>query len=187
MSYRLARGKLRDGTSGGERSQAACVFRANRPRKGDWSDLWLDVIVRRTATSDRSMVTAAKWVYSAWKFTQPGRGNGEEIYRNRSAPEPVHVLYPAGEWALLSEHLAAGGSAALCEEAAAERRNCGGDHGQYEVVLRRGTAACSARGGGRHQPVPGDQPVGEEDRRAGRGAAGVVFEQGAAAGGAHER
>jgi len=47
MSLSPLRGRLRDGTSGVDRSQAACWFGAFRPRKGDWSDLWLDVIVRR--------------------------------------------------------------------------------------------------------------------------------------------
>lgn len=84
MSYALARGKLREGTSGADRSQAGCVFWGAGPRKGDWSDLWLDVIMRRAATSDRSVVTAAKYVCSTWEFNQPGERHGETIYRDLS-------------------------------------------------------------------------------------------------------
>ena len=47
MSLTPLRGKLREGTSGVDRSQAAFRNWGKRPRKGDWSDLWLDVIMRR--------------------------------------------------------------------------------------------------------------------------------------------
>jgi hypothetical protein len=88
MSLAPLRGRLREGTSGVDRSQAACSVGALRPRKGDWSDLWLDVIVRRLATSDRRMVTAAECVYSTWQF-QPGgeemekRYVGVDLHRNQ--------------------------------------------------------------------------------------------------------
>jgi hypothetical protein len=39
MSYPMIGGKLREGTSGVDRSQAALKIGAIRPRKGDWSDL----------------------------------------------------------------------------------------------------------------------------------------------------
>ena len=68
MSLASACGRLREGTSGVDRSQAALMVWGVGPRRGDWSDLWLDVIVRRLATSDRSVVTAAKCVYSTWQF-----------------------------------------------------------------------------------------------------------------------
>src|SRR5690348_10035323 len=80
MSYRPARGRLRERTSGVDRSQAVHKFGANRPRKGDWSDLWLDVIMRRTATSNRSVVTAAKCVYSTCSSTQDQERDMEKRY-----------------------------------------------------------------------------------------------------------
>jgi hypothetical protein len=55
MSLAAVRGRLREGTSGVDRSQAAYRFWGIRPRKGDWSDMGLDVIMRRVATSDRSV------------------------------------------------------------------------------------------------------------------------------------
>ena len=42
-------------------------------------------------------MTAAKLVYSTWKFTQPGERNGKAIHRNRSAPQPVYLLHTIGE------------------------------------------------------------------------------------------
>src|ERR1700751_1892267 len=69
MSYHpTIGGRLREELPGVGRSQAACLVWGARPRKGDWSDLRLAVIVRRTAISDRSMVTAAKYVCSTWQF-----------------------------------------------------------------------------------------------------------------------
>ncbi len=98
MSYHPERGRLRKRTSGVDRSQAACEMWGDRPRKGDWSDLWLDVIVRRTAISDRSLVTAAKYVYFTWQFNlRPGERHGEALYRNRFASQPIHLLPAAGK------------------------------------------------------------------------------------------
>jgi hypothetical protein len=69
MSYRpRIGGRLRKGTSGVDRSQAALFCWGDRPRRGDWSDLWLDVIMRRKATSNRSVVTAVMCVCSTWQF-----------------------------------------------------------------------------------------------------------------------
>jgi hypothetical protein len=86
MSLAPLRGRLREETSGVDRSQAACSFGAFRPRKGDWSDLWLDVIVRRVATSDRRMVTAAECVYSTWQFQPGGEADGKTICGSGLAP-----------------------------------------------------------------------------------------------------
>ena len=88
MSLAPLRGRLREGTSGVDRSQAALSYWGTGPRKGDWSDLWLDVIRRRLATSDRRMVTAAECVYSTWKYkTNPGgEARGETLCRSGSAP-----------------------------------------------------------------------------------------------------
>src|SRR5205823_11238506 len=187
MSYRPARGRLREGTSGVGRSQAVCVLWGMRPRQGDWSDLWLNVIMRRKATSDRSVVTAAKWVYSTWEFQQPGERDGETLYRNRFAPRPVHVLRAAGKRQELFERMATGGPAALREEAAIHRRTGGGDHRQHATALRRSGAVRGAGIGSGQQPVPGDQPVGEEDRFERRAAAGTVPEQRFVAGGENEK
>ena len=78
-------GKLREETSGADRSQAGCCLWGIDPVKEIGQTCGLNVIVRRLATSNRSMVTAAKLVYSTWKFTQPGERNGKAIYRNRPA------------------------------------------------------------------------------------------------------
>ena len=93
MSLAPARGKLREGTSGVDRSQAASVPWGERPREGDWSDLWLDVIMRRLATSDRRVVTAAEWVYSTWQFNPiaGGEARGQALCGSRLAPQPITV------------------------------------------------------------------------------------------------
>jgi hypothetical protein len=123
MSYPLIGGRLREGTSGVDRPQAAFECWGIGPREGDWSDLCLDVIVRRRATSDRRMVTAAKYVYSTWQFhSQPGEKHGEALYRNRSASQRVHLLPAIRKRQKLLKPVAAGRSAALCEEVAGQRR-----------------------------------------------------------------
>lgn len=38
----LVGGKLREATSGVDRSQAVSAWWGRRPRKGDWSDLWTE-------------------------------------------------------------------------------------------------------------------------------------------------
>ena len=72
MSYPLIGGKLRDETSGVDRSQAGSVCWGLDPVKEIGQTCGLNVIVRRLATSNRSMVTAAKIVYSTWKIKPPG-------------------------------------------------------------------------------------------------------------------
>src|ERR1700693_4505209 len=111
-------GRLRKGTSGAGRAQAVFECWGLDPAKEIGQTCGLDVIMRRLATSDRSVVTAAKSVCSAWKFTQPGEGNGKEIYRHRFAPQPVYLLHTARKRADLCDGLGAGGSGAVCEEAA---------------------------------------------------------------------
>src|SRR5581483_3360583 len=187
MSYRPARGRLRERTPGVDRSQAALKTGANRPREGDWSDLWLDVIVRRLATSDRSVVTAAKYVYFTWQFNpRPGERHGEALYRNRLTSGPVHLLYTAGKRQKLSQPMAVKRPAELCEEVAARGPSRCGDHREHTPVLGRGGAAGRARGGGRYQSVSRNQPVSEEDRLQRCAPARFVSEQGSAAGGAYE-
>src|SRR5215469_4953634 len=111
--------------------------------------------MRRLATSNRSVVTAAKLVYSAWKFQRPGERHGKTLYRDRSASQSFHLLHSLGERADLRDGMGVGGSGEIRQEAAAERRSGGGNHVQHAVVSRccgwaRGT--CS---GGGYQPVPG--------------------------------
>jgi len=48
MSLAPACSRLREGTSGVDRSQAALMVWGIGPRREDWSDLWLDVIMRLT-------------------------------------------------------------------------------------------------------------------------------------------
>src|SRR5437588_8846065 len=188
MSYRPARGRLREGTSGVARSQAGFGSWGKGRRVGDWSDLWLDVIMRRTAISDRSVVTAAKCVYSTWQFNAtPGERHGETLYRHRFASQPVHQLRAAGKRQELSKPVAAGRAVGVCEEAAARRRVGGGGDWEHAAVLRRGGCSGGADRGGGYEPVSGDQPVGKEDRFQRRPPTSAVSQQGAVAGGAHEK
>jgi len=67
MSYRpTIGGRLREGAPGVDRSQAALFFEARDLVKEIGQTCGLNVIVRRRATSNRSVVTAAKLVYSTW-------------------------------------------------------------------------------------------------------------------------
>src|SRR5216684_2329754 len=167
-------GKLREEASGVDRSQAGFACWGNDPVKEIGQTCGLNVIMRRRATSNRSVVTAAKLVYSTWKFTQPGERNGKAIYRNRLASQSIHLLHSVGKRADLLERVRLGGSGAVCEEAAALRRSGRGDHVQHAIVSRCGGAARGARGGGGHQSVPGHQSIGEEDRSQRRAAAVAV-------------
>jgi hypothetical protein len=60
MSYPPIGGKLRGRTSGVDRSQAGCEKWGLDPVKEIGQTCGLNVILRRLATSHRSMVTAAK-------------------------------------------------------------------------------------------------------------------------------
>src|ERR1700676_4258520 len=164
MSYRPTNGgKLRKGASGVDRSQAVSAWCGLDPVKEIGQTCGLNVIVRRLATSNRSVVTAAKLVYSTWKFTQPGERNGKTIYRDRFAPQPLHLLRPIGERADVFDGLGAGGSGEVRQEAAAPRRSGGGNHGQHQIVSRRGERACGAGGGGEHESVSCNPSIGKED------------------------
>src|SRR5580698_542293 len=176
-------GRLREGTSGVDRSQAGCCVWGIDPVKEIGQTCGLNVIMRRLATSNRSVVTAAKLVYSTWKFTQPGERNGKAIYRHRPTPQQVHVLHPAGERTHVRDRVGTGESGQVREEIAAKRRDRGGDYGQHEVVLRRGGPACGARSGSEHEPVQSDPPVSEENRSARRAGTGAVLVEKHAAGG----
>src|SRR5882757_6605884 len=163
MSYPLNGGKLRERTSGVDRSQAGSSYWGKDPVKEIGQTCGLNVIVRRLATSNRSMVTAAKLVYSTWKITQPGESHGKALYRNRPASQSIHVLHSVRERADVCNGMGTGRPGEVREEAAAERRDRGGDHGQHQIVFRRGEATCGARGGGEYESVQGHPPVGEED------------------------
>src|SRR5436309_11708026 len=142
MSYRPTIGsRLRKETSGVDRSQAGFACWGDDPVKEIGQTCGLNVIMRRLATSNRSVVTAAKLVYSTWKFTQPGERNGKAIYRDRSASQPVHLLHSIGEREDVRDRMGAGGFCAVREEAAGLRRSGCGDHIQHLVVLRSGGTA----------------------------------------------
>src|ERR1700681_2677015 len=188
MSYRpTIGGKLREETSGVDRSQAVSACWGTDPVKEISQTCGLNVIMRRMATSNRSVVTAAKLVYSTWKIKPPGERDGKTIYRNRFAPQPLHLLYSFGKRADVFDGVGAGGFGKVREEAAAHRRSGSGDHGQHASAFRCGFAACGARSGGEHQSVSCDSPVGEENGPERRTDAGVVFIKEYVARGAHER
>ena len=89
MSYHpTVGGRLRRETSGVDRSQAGFACWGTDPEKEISQTCGLNVIMRRRATSYRSLVTAAKLVYSTWKFTPPGERRGKAIY----AATPVTIL-----------------------------------------------------------------------------------------------
>src|SRR5260370_18652376 len=152
MCYRRTMGgKLRMRTSGVDRSQAGCACWGIAPVKEIGQTCGLNVIMRRTATSNRSVVTAAKLVYSTWKITQPGERNGKAIYRNRLASRPVHLLHSIGKRADLLERVGLEGSGSVCEEAASLGRSGGRNTCPHKIVFRRRGAARGTLGGGRHQ------------------------------------
>src|SRR5580704_11123112 len=164
MSYRpTIGGRLRKKTSGVDRSQAGCCWWGSDPVKEIGQTCGLNVIVRREATSNRSVVTAAKLVYSTWKFRRPGESYGKPIYRDRSAPQPVHQLHSIGERADVFEGVGAEGFGNVRPETSVHRRNRGGDHRQHQIVFRGGGQACGARGGGEHESISHNPPIGEED------------------------
>src|SRR5579863_7719245 len=187
MSYRQTiGGRLRKEASGVDRSQAVSVCWGLDPVEEIGQTCGLNLIMRRIATSNRSVVTAAKLVYSTWKFTQPGERNGKTIYRDRSTSQSVHLLHSIGERADVCDGVGARGFGTLCEEAAGHRRSGGRDYLEYTAILRRGGAAGQASRGGGYESVSRDQPIGEENGSERRAAAVVVSVEGIAAGGAHE-
>jgi hypothetical protein len=81
-------GRLREETSAVDRPQAGSFWWGGDPVKEIGQTCGLNVIMRRIVTSDKSVVTAAKLVYSTWKFTGPGgemekRYIGIDLHRNR--------------------------------------------------------------------------------------------------------
>ena len=76
--------KLREEISGVDRSQEI-DFVGRRPVQEIGQTCGLNVIMRRRATSNSSVVTAARLVDSAWKFQQP-------YERYPATLEPVHKV-----------------------------------------------------------------------------------------------
>src|SRR6476661_7570782 len=121
---RLGRDKLRErGTSFGvDRSQAACVSEAFDLVKEIGQTCDRSATVRPACrTLNRRMVTAAEPVYSTCSSTKQEEYANATIYRNRPAPEPVHLLRAIGERTELFDGVEAGGVAAIREEAASGR------------------------------------------------------------------
>src|SRR5215470_17243928 len=83
---------------------------------------------------NRRMVTAAEPVYSTCSSTNQEEYAITTTHWNRPAPQPVHVLRAIGEWTELFNGLETGGPAALCEEAAAERRDRRGGDREHAVI-----------------------------------------------------
>jgi transposase len=63
------------------------------------------------------------------------------IYWHRSASQPLHVLHSIGKREDLRDRVGAGGSGAVREEAAGQRRSSGGDYVEYPAIFRRCGAA----------------------------------------------
>src|SRR5215467_164380 len=128
---RLARGigSERRDFLGVDRSQTACSFETFDLVKeiGQTCDRSASVRPARR-TLNRRMVTAAEPVYSTCSSQPQEEYASAKTHRNRTAPQPVHVLRAIGEWTELFDGLEIGGLAAVREEAAAERRGRrGGD------------------------------------------------------------
>src|SRR5579885_2040277 len=125
---RLGRDKLRKrGTSlGVDRSQAACLFEAFDLVKEIGQTCDRSATVRPASrTLNRRMVTAAESVYSTCSVSRQEAYGNATTHWYRPAPQPVHLLRAIGERPEVCDGLEAGGSAALHEEAAADRRDSG--------------------------------------------------------------
>ena len=131
-------------------------------------------------------MTAAKLVYSTWKFNNQEREMekryiGIDLHRNRFTccirleNERTYVT----EWELedLGKFVK---KLRPSDEVAVEIT------GNTQVVLRRGGAACGARGGGEHESVPVIRQSVKKTDPARRADAGVVLVEEHVAGGAHE-
>src|SRR5260370_36044939 len=102
MSYRpRIGGKLREETSGVDRSQAGSFWWGLDPVKEIGQTCGLNVIMRGEANSNRRVVTAAKLVYTTWKMTQPGERDGKARYRNQLAMQTEYLRHSVGQRAAL--------------------------------------------------------------------------------------
>src|SRR5579871_863107 len=153
--FRLARG-ISSGRSvfpGVDRSQAACFCEAFDlvQEIGQTCD-WSATVRPACRTLNRRMVTAAKPVYSTCNSRQEEYGN-PTTHRHRLAPQPVHLLRAAGERAELFDGLEIGGTAAVHQEAAGERRDRRRGNWEHAAVPGCGGATRRAGGGGGPEPV----------------------------------
>src|ERR1051325_3825555 len=123
---RLGRDKLRERATsfGVDRSQAACLCEAFDLVKEIGQTCDRSATVRPASrTLNRRMVTAAEPVYSTCSSQGQEEDASAPTHRNRSAPQPVHVLRAIGERTELFNGLEVGGPAAVREEAAAGGRD----------------------------------------------------------------
>src|SRR5579875_105296 len=95
---------------------------------------WSATVRPACRTLNRRMVTAAEPVYSTCSTSRQEEYANATTHWNRPAPQPVHGLRAIGERTELFNELEAGGSAAVCQETAAQRRDCGGGDRQYAVI-----------------------------------------------------
>src|SRR6266576_342218 len=120
--FQLRSGRLQRETSGVDRSQAAMVFEAFDLVKEISQTCGRSATVRPKRTLDRRMVTAAKPVYSAWFSTKRRKNGKHTTHWNRSTPELLHRLCPAGERKELPDRVEVGAVAEICGQAATQRR-----------------------------------------------------------------
>ena len=81
------------------------------------------------------MVTAAESVYSTCSATQREEYASATTYRNRPAPQPVHVWRAIRERTELFGGMETSGPAVIREEAAAQRRDRRGGNREHAAVL----------------------------------------------------
>src|ERR1041384_8729940 len=134
---RLGRDKLREARFSRSRQVTGCMFVLRR------SDLVKEIgqtcdrsatVRPASRTLNRRMVTAAEPVYSTCSSSRQEEYASATTHRHRPAPQPVHVLRAIGERTELFKRLEAGGSAAVHEEAAAERSDRGGGNREHAAL-----------------------------------------------------
>src|SRR6516225_6481469 len=181
--FQLRSGRLQRETSGVDRSQAVYIGEAIDLVKEISQTGGRSATVRPERTLHRRMVTAAKPVYSARFSTKRRRNGNHTAHWNRSAPELLHGLYPAGEGKELRDRMEVGTVAEVCGQTTAERRGRGRSHRQHAAVPPCGGATRAACGGRKSEPVQGDHTFGQEDRSQRRPQPGAGSGQRSAAGG----
>src|ERR1041385_796922 len=134
---RLGRDKLRERATsfGVDRSQAASLSEAFDLVKeiGQTCD-WSATVRPGSRTLNRRMESAAEPVYSTCSSSRQEEYASAPTHRHRPAPPPVHVLRAIVDRTELFKRLEAGGSAAVHEEAAAERSDRGGGNREHAAL-----------------------------------------------------